>query len=168
MAKTKKLSKKYWKICIEFALAFQCETQSNERIHLCTLLTLERMVALKTNAIQTFQYFFDNFFVFSQWPVIFYISNINTSLYRFLLKVFNFGIYTSLPFLVSWYSSHRHHEDHKFYLKKFKKSFTYSPTNYFTYFHLFFKTTNYLLLQNFHLNYHYRWKFFTNFCSRCS
>ena len=48
-----------------------------------------------------FQYFFDNFFVFSQWPLIFYISNINTRLYRFLLKFFNFGIYTSLPFLVS-------------------------------------------------------------------
>ena len=31
--------------------------------------------------------------------------------------------------------------------------------NYFTYFQLFFKTTNYLLLQKFHLNYHYRWKF---------
>ena len=59
-------------------------------------------VALKTNAnsMQIFQYFFDNFFVFSQWQLIFYISNMNTRLYRFLLKFFNFGIYTSLPFLV--------------------------------------------------------------------
>ena len=46
--------------------------------------------------MQIFQYFFDNFFVLSQWPLVFYISNINTSLYRFLLKFFNFGIYTSL------------------------------------------------------------------------
>ena len=62
-------------------------------------------LALKTNAnsMQIFQYFFDNFFVFRQWPLIFYISNINTGLYRFLLKFFNFGIYTSLPFLVSIY-----------------------------------------------------------------
>ena len=61
-------------------------------------------LALKTNAntMQIFQYFFDNFFVFSQWPLIFYISNTNTSLYRFLLNFFNFGIYTSLPFLVSF------------------------------------------------------------------
>ena len=59
-------------------------------------------VALKTNAIsmQIFQYFFDNYFVFSQWPLIFYNSNINTSLYRFLLKFFNFGVYSSLPCLV--------------------------------------------------------------------
>ena len=59
-------------------------------------------VALKTNAIsmQIFQYFFDKFFDFSQWPLIFYISNINTSLYRFLLKFLNFVIYTSLQFLV--------------------------------------------------------------------
>ena len=60
---------------------------------------IQLRLALKTNA--DFQHFFDNFFVFSQWPLIFQISNINTSLYRFLLKFFNFGIYTSLPFLVS-------------------------------------------------------------------
>ena len=56
----------------------------------------------QTNAIsmQIFLYFFDNFFVFNQWSLIFYNSNINTSLYQFLLKIFNFGIYTSLPFLV--------------------------------------------------------------------
>ena len=35
----------------------------------------------------------------------------------------------------------------------FKKIF-----DYFTYFQLFFKIIPYLLLQKFHLNYHYRWK----------
>ena len=38
---------------------------------------------------------------FSISSITFLFSNRNTSLYRFLLKFFNFGIYTSLPFLVS-------------------------------------------------------------------
>ena len=54
--------------------------------------------SLKTNAnsLQIFQYFFYNFFIFSQWPLIFDIIKFNTSLYRFLLKFLKIVGYSSI------------------------------------------------------------------------
>ena len=108
MAKNKKVIKEILKNLHWNCIGFQCDAQSSERIlsrvSSVQWALIRLRLALKINAIsmQIFQYFFDNFFVFSQWQLIFYKSNINTSLYRFLLKIFNFGIYTSLPFLVRY------------------------------------------------------------------
>ena len=52
--------------------------------------------------LQILTYFFYNIFIFSHWPLIFYIIKFNTSLYRFLLKNFNFESNYSIPFLVSY------------------------------------------------------------------
>ena len=59
-------------------------------------------LALKTNAnsLQILEYFFDNFFIFSQWPLIFDIIKFNTCLYRFLLKILKSVGYSSIVFLV--------------------------------------------------------------------
>ena len=59
--------------------------------------------SLKTNArlksLQTFPYFFYNLFISSHWPLKFdiLVIKINTSIYRFLLKNFNFESNYSLP-----------------------------------------------------------------------
>ena len=103
------LSRNYWKICIEFALVFSARRNRMSAFtiaHYSLSRECAHSIALRTENQCNFNAdfsvnFFDNFLVFSQWPLIFYISNIHTSLYRFLLKFFNFGIYTSLPFLVS-------------------------------------------------------------------
>ena len=42
--------------------------------------------------------FFNNYFIFSQWPLIFDIAKFNTSLYRFLLKFLQIVGYSSIYF----------------------------------------------------------------------
>ena len=64
---------------------------------------IECVVSLKTiaNSLQILPYFFNNFFIFSQWPLIFDLTKFNTSLHRFLLKFLKVVRYSSIVFLVS-------------------------------------------------------------------
>ena len=63
--------------------------------------------ALKTNAnsIMIFHYFLYNFLIFSQWPLMFGRVKLNSGLYRFVLKILKFEGYSSIVFLVRYYSN---------------------------------------------------------------
>ena len=56
-----------------------------KRMHCLDCLALKSIAI--ANSFQILHYIFYKFFIFSQWPLKFYIIKFNASLYRFLLKI---------------------------------------------------------------------------------
>ena len=107
LAKNKKLLKK---LDCEFALIVQWSSARGAigTTHSMVMyFTIECSVSIAPLAedhctiTAVLPYCFNNYFIFSQWPLIFVIIKFNTSLYRFLLKFLKIVRYSSIVFLVS-------------------------------------------------------------------
>ena len=101
--KIKKLVKKYGKTSVNLQristrVAIET-THSIAKYHKYHSIALFNEVQCKFTA--AFTVFFNNFFIFSQLPLIFDIIKFNTNLYRYLLKFLKIVWYSSIVLIVS-------------------------------------------------------------------